>query len=222
MSKGDELVLLDFWASPFCMRAKIALEEKGLKYEERAEENLFGGKSDLLLKSNPIHQKVPVLLHNGKPIIESTIIVSYIDETWPSPSLLPSCPYGRAQARFWADYIDKKLFDAIRNVAMSKGEATEGLKKELIETLKVLEGALGEEDYFGGKTFGFVDILAIPLTSWLLASENVGKFKVEDDCPKFSAWVKRCLQRESVAKVLADPEKVYEFVLMMRKMMGID
>lgn len=48
MSKG-EVVLLDFWASPFCMRVKIALEEKGVEYEAR-EEYLFAGKSELLLK----------------------------------------------------------------------------------------------------------------------------------------------------------------------------
>lgn len=107
MSK-EGLVLLDFWASPFCMRVKIALAEKGVEYESRAED-IFGGKSELLLTSNPIHKKVPVLLHNGKPLCESTVIVGYIDETWSSPPLLPSCAYGRSQARFWADFIDKKV-----------------------------------------------------------------------------------------------------------------
>ena len=107
MSK-EELVILDCWVSPFCMRVKIALTEEGLEYEARAED-LFGGKSDLLLNSNPIHKKVPVFLHNAKPLCESTIIVNYIDETWPSPPVLPSCSYGRAQARFWADFIDKKV-----------------------------------------------------------------------------------------------------------------
>lgn len=107
MSKA-EVVLLDCWASPFCMRVKIALEEKGVEHENRGED-LFGGKSELLLKSNPVYQKVPVLLHNEKPLCESTIIVGYIDETWPSQPLLPTCPYARAQARFWADFIDKKV-----------------------------------------------------------------------------------------------------------------
>ena len=90
------------------MRVKIALAEKGLEYEARAED-LFEGKSDLLLNSNPIYKKVPVFLHNAKPLCESTIIVNYIDETWPLPPLLPTCSYGRAQARFWADFIDKKV-----------------------------------------------------------------------------------------------------------------
>lgn len=104
----EDVVLLDCWASPYCMRVKIALEEKGIKYEERAED-LFGGKSELLLTSNPVYAKVPVLLHKGKPLCESSIIVGYIEETWASPPLLPSCPYARSQAKFWVDYVDKKV-----------------------------------------------------------------------------------------------------------------
>lgn len=107
MSKG-KVVLLDCWVSPFCMRVKTALNEKGVEYEHR-EEDLFGGKSELLLNSNPVYKKVPVLLHDGKPLAESIIIVGYIDETWAKPPLLPSCAYGRAKARFWADFIDKKV-----------------------------------------------------------------------------------------------------------------
>ncbi|KAH9771587.1 glutathione transferase6 [Citrus sinensis] len=220
MSKG-EVFLLDCWASPFCLRAKIALAEKGVEYEARAE-NLFGGKSDLLLKSNPIYKKVPVLLHDGKPLCESTIIVNYIDETWPSPPLLPSCAYERAKARFWADFIDKKVFDAVCNIWKSKGEVPETAKNEFIEILKQLEGALGEKDFFGGDSFGFVDVIAIPLTCWFYAVEKFGGFKVENECPKFSAWMNKCMQRDTVARTLPDPEKVYEFVITLRNMFGIE
>jgi len=108
MSKGDNVVVLDFWASPFCARVKIALEEKGVPHVDN-EEDLFGKKSELLLKSNPIHQKVPVFLHNDKPVIESGIIVSYIDQVWASNPLLPADAYDLAQARFLADFIDKKV-----------------------------------------------------------------------------------------------------------------
>lgn len=108
MSKGDNVVVLDFWASPFCGRVKTALEEKGVNYVSN-EEDIIGKKSELLLKSNPIHQKVPVFLHNDKPVLESAIIVSYIDEVWPSNPFLPANAYDRAQARFLADFIDKKV-----------------------------------------------------------------------------------------------------------------
>lgn len=104
----DEVVLLDFWPSSFAMRVKIALEEKGIKYECK-QEDLFN-KSPQLLEMNPIHKKIPVLIHNGKPISESLIIVQYIDEVWNHKSpLLPSDPYQRSQAMFWADCIDKKV-----------------------------------------------------------------------------------------------------------------
>ncbi|KAK4409500.1 putative glutathione S-transferase parC [Sesamum angolense] len=220
MSK-DELFLLDFGLSPFCIRVRIALAEKGLQYKGQ-EEDLFGGKSELLQKSNPIYEKVPVLLHNGKPILESTNIVYYIDETFASPPLLPACSYGRSRARFWADFIDKKVFDGGAAIWRSKGDELELAKNEFIDILKKLEGALGDKDYLGGEKFGFLDIVLIGSSSWFPTYERIGGFKIEDECPKIGAWIKRCKGRESVAKTLPEPHKVCELVGMLRKMHGIE
>ena len=108
VTMADEVVLLDFWASMFGMRVRIALAEKGIKYEYK-EQDVFN-KGPQLLQTNPIHKKVPVLIHNGKPVCESLIIVQYIDEVWKDKSpLLPSDPYQRAHAKFWADFVDKKV-----------------------------------------------------------------------------------------------------------------
>ena len=107
MEQG-KVVLLDFWPSSFGMRVRIALAEKGIEYEAK-EENL-ADKSPLLLESNPVHKKIPVLIHNGKPVCESLNIVEYIDEVWSHKSpLLPFDPYERVQAKFWTDYVDKKV-----------------------------------------------------------------------------------------------------------------
>ncbi|EHA8590483.1 glutathione S-transferase U22-like [Cocos nucifera] len=106
------VVLLDFWVSMFGQRCRIALAEKGVEYEYR-EENVVDHKSPLLLEMNPIHKKIPVLIHDGKPVCESLIIVQYIDEVWTNNPLLPSDPFELAKARFWADFVDKKAITII-------------------------------------------------------------------------------------------------------------
>ncbi|URE22371.1 glutathione s-transferase [Musa troglodytarum] len=213
------VVLLDFWVSPFGQRCRIALAEKGVEYEYR-EENL-GDKSPLLLKSNPVHKKIPVLIHDGKPVCESLIIVQYIDEVWPDCApLLPAEPYARAQARFWADFVDKKIYECGTRLWKLKGEGQAAAKEELIGILKLLEGELGDKKYFGGDAFGFVDIALVPFVSWFYTYETCAGFSVEEVAPKLVAWGKRCMERESVAKTLSDPHKVYEFVGALKKRFG--
>ncbi|KAG8492830.1 hypothetical protein CXB51_010069 [Gossypium anomalum] len=209
---GDEnVVLLDFWPSPFGMRVRTALAVKGIKYD------------DLLLKMNPIHKKIPVLIHNGKPVCESLIQVQYIDEIWPHKSpLLRTDPYQRAIAKFWADFVEKKIYDLGKKVWTTKGEEQEAAKKEFIECLKLLEGELGNKDYFGGENLGYVDVVLVPFYSWFYAYEKCGNFSIETECPKLIAWAKRCMEKDSVSKSLPDQQKIYGFVLHLRKVVGLE
>ncbi|XP_050279882.1 glutathione S-transferase U19-like [Quercus robur] len=214
---AGEVVLLDFWPSLYGMRVRIALAEKGIKYESKEED--LSNKSPLLLEMNPINKQIPVLIHNGKPVCESLIIVQYIDEVWNDKSpLLPSDPYQRAQARFWADFVDKKVSGAAKKVWSTTGEEQEAGKKEFIEFLKTLEVELGDKPYFGGETFGYVDLSLITFYSWFHAYEVFGNINIGAECPKIIAWAKRCMQKEAVAKTLPDQKKVYEFVTQLRKM----
>ncbi|ONI12120.1 hypothetical protein PRUPE_4G145900 [Prunus persica] len=217
---ADEVVLLDFWPSMFGMRVRVALAEKGVKYEYR-EEDLLNNKSPLLLQTNPVHKKIPVLIHNGKPVCESANIVQYIDEAWKDKApLLPSDPYQRALARFWVDYIDKNLYEAGKNIWATKGEEQEAAKNKLIEILKLLEGQLGDNSFFGGEIFGFLDVALVTFYCWFFSYETCGNFSIEAECPKLIEWAKRCMEKESVAKSLADSKKVYEFTLLLKKRFG--
>ncbi|KAJ1402997.1 Thioredoxin-like superfamily [Sesbania bispinosa] len=188
---GDEVVSLGFSLSMFGGRVRIALAEKGIKYEYM-DVDFVNTKSALLLQMNPVHKKIPVLIHNGKPICESLIIVEYIDEVH------------EVAKKIWTGKVDEH----------------EKEKKELIENLKQLEEFLGDKPYFGDNTFGFLDVAFIPFYKCFYAYEAFGKSKL--DCPKLTAWGKRCLQRESVSKFLSDEKEIYEFVLSYRKKIGVD
>uniref|UniRef100_A0A0E0LKD7 Glutathione S-transferase n=1 Tax=Oryza punctata TaxID=4537 RepID=A0A0E0LKD7_ORYPU len=221
---ASELVLLDFWASPFGQRCRIALAEKKLPYEY-SEQELLGGKSDLLLRSNPVHAKVPVLLHHGNAICESLVILEYLDDAFPdtTPRLLPAAdPYARARARFWADYVDKKVYPVGTRLWKLKGEEElhAAARAELVEALRTLDGELGDKRFFGGE-FGLVDVALVPLMPWVYSFARYGGFSVEEECPRVAAWARRCMERDSVAGSLRSPEEIYDFIGLLRKHYGI-
>ncbi|RQO97859.2 hypothetical protein POPTR_011G113125v4 [Populus trichocarpa] len=218
---ANEVVLLDLKASPFAARVRIALEEKGIEYKSQVED--LSNKSSTLLKMNPVHQQIPVLIHNGKPICESMVIVQYIDEAWShKPSLLPSGPYRRAHARFWADYIDKKIYPIGRNLWASEGEVKESSKKDLIQCFKILEEQLGDKLYFGDESFGYIDLALIPFYSFFYTFETLGNLCMVAEFPKLVEWGERCLQKESVSKSLSGQKEVYEVILQIKQKLGIE
>ncbi|XP_050367876.1 probable glutathione S-transferase isoform X1 [Argentina anserina] len=219
---ADEVVLLGFWPSTYALRLRIALAEKGIKYEYK-EEDVYNIKSQLLLESNPVHKKIPVLIHNGKPVNESLIALQYIDETWNDKApLLPSDPYLRSQARFWADFVDNKVAVFGRKIWMTKGDEQEEAKKGLLDCLELLEGELGEKPYFGGEALGFVDVALVPFYNWFSMYEKFGNFSIEAERPQFVAWGKRCMLKESVSKSLPDQQKLYDFFPQYKRIIGIE
>ena len=106
------LFLYHSTTSVCAIKVRLTLDEKGLDYDSKLL-NLREGEQHKLdyVKLNPNHV-VPTLLHDGKVIIESTLIVEYLDETFANPPLMPADPYGRAVARLWMKKIDHYLHAA--------------------------------------------------------------------------------------------------------------
>ncbi|XP_022775614.1 glutathione S-transferase U9-like [Durio zibethinus] len=108
MGEENKVILHGTWASPFSKRVELALKLKGIPFGY-VEEDLQN-KSPQLLHYNPVHKKIPVLDHNGKPIAESLVILEYIDETWKNrPHLLPEDPYKRSKVRFWTSFVQQQV-----------------------------------------------------------------------------------------------------------------
>ena len=106
--KQSEVIVIRTWASAYCKRVELALKLKGIPF--KCEEVDLSDKSEFLLRHNPVHKKVPVLVHNGNPIAESLVILEYIDEFWNnSPKLFPEDPYQKSKVRFWANFFDQKV-----------------------------------------------------------------------------------------------------------------
>ncbi|XP_010933918.1 glutathione S-transferase U18-like [Elaeis guineensis] len=215
---GDhEVKLLGFWASPFVMRVSIALNLKSAGYESLDE--VLGTKSELLLKSNPVYKMIPVLIHEGKPICESMIIVEYVDEVWAGrgPPIVPSDPYDRAIARFWAAYIDDKLPSAVRTIiGMLKGNKAEAVE-QIAAMLPLLEDAFkicGKgKDFFGGDAIGYLDIALGSWLGWIRAVERIVGVKLleEKKTPLLVGWSERFCVDGAVMNVMPKADDLVEF-----------
>jgi glutathione S-transferase len=97
----------------------ITLFEKNLSWDTRRVDLFKNEQYDpAYLKYNP-KGVVPTLVHDGKAIVESTLICEYLDETFPAPSLIPASPYDRTQMRLWSKQIDEGIFEATREISFS-------------------------------------------------------------------------------------------------------
>src|SRR3569833_456536 len=62
---------------------------------------------------------VPVLVHDGNVIVESSVICSYLDEVFPEPPLMPKNPVERATMRLWCKLPDDILHMACATVSFA-------------------------------------------------------------------------------------------------------
>jgi glutathione S-transferase len=92
-------------------KVRVALAEKGLEYREHLM-TLRGDQFDpQYMKLNP-NAVVPTLIHDGRPVIESSVILYYLDEAFPAPALMPRDPHERAAVRQFNKLIDEYVHNS--------------------------------------------------------------------------------------------------------------
>ncbi|XP_020275148.1 glutathione S-transferase U8-like [Asparagus officinalis] len=206
---SEEVKLLGVWGSPFSRRVELALRLKGVPYDY-IEEDLLN-KSSLLLESNPVCKQVPVLIHGEKTVVESLIIIEYIEDTWSTAySLLRKDPIERAQARFLTKFIDEKCLPAVWRSCWSQGEAQKNFMEESKKNLRILEDELKGKKFFGGESIGLPDLAANFLTIWTDVLQEIAGICVtsEEKHPILWNWSQEFLKCDAVGKCTPDRQNL--------------
>ncbi|CAK9163814.1 unnamed protein product [Ilex paraguariensis] len=138
----------------------------------------------------------------------------YIDEAWTkSPFILPSDPYDRGTAHFWAAYIDDKCFPLFIELRTTGEEGKAMIIEKIVEGLVMLEEVFGKvKAFFGGDSIGYLDIALGCYLRWLRVLEITVKVKllIEAKTPKLLGWVERFCANDDVNYVLPEPAKLIE------------
>lgn len=153
--------------------------------------------------------EVPALEDGDLKIFDSTIILEYLDDKYPTPALRPFDPAERARSRMIEDVCDTTYeainwaYGEILWFERAEGDLKENLvvevKKQTAEVLVWLAEQLGDKPYFHGPEFGYADVAVAPV---LNRSVFYG-FGPEEGSP-LQKWHARICERDSIKKTFEE------------------
>ena len=204
------MLLYEHPLSSYAQKVKIALREKGLKFDVETPQALGSGSSGGDFAAASLRREVPALIDGEARIFDSTIILEYLEDKHPSPALLPKDAAARAEARMIEDVCDT-LYEAInwglgeirwfkRAEGKKADEMVSTAKTQTRQLLDWLEGKLGNKGWFCG-SFGWADLSVAP---YLNRSVHYG-FGPAEGTP-LKVWHKRLCERPSVAQTFKEFE----------------
>ncbi|MCV9940764.1 glutathione S-transferase family protein [Boseaceae bacterium BT-24-1] len=172
--------------SLFSRKIEIALREKGLAFERIMvpfnQTTGYDPKHPEVVAINP-KQQVPVMNDDGLVLYDSTVILEYLEDAYPEPSLLPLCPGARARCRLDELYADEIMLQALKPLMHRTSppstdqtrrfaqEADALIAERALENhYAVLEDRLAGRDFFGDA----VSIADIALFMSVLFSLRLG------------------------------------------------
>ncbi|WP_415182885.1 glutathione S-transferase family protein [Phaeovulum sp.] len=135
--------------SPFCRKVRLTLAEK--KIEVELVEERYWERAPDFLRRNPAG-KVPVLKMESRTLSESQAICEYIDETVPTPPLMPRDPDSRYEVRRLCAWFDDKFNTEVTAKVMGERVWKKIMKKGYPDSKNVKEGLAATKfhlDYMG-------------------------------------------------------------------------
>lgn len=159
------------YPSTYSQKVLLGLYEKGVEFTPKLVNLMDEAEREKYRELYPIG-KIPLLVGNdGRHIPESTIILEYIEDTFPEePKLIPNDVEQARRVRFLDRMCDLYLNDQVVNIIFESMKPENERNQELIdkssEQLGVLYGLLNEQltdkKYLAGDTFTMADCAAIP------------------------------------------------------------
>ena len=194
--------------SLFTGKVRIALDEKGLVYElvsvPFSQALGYQPKHPDVLAANPKGQ-VPVLVDGDLSLFDSTIILEYLEDRYPTPALYPAEPAERAWCRQLEAAADEILFPFVFELIQEVFYKASPAERDNARIAKAhagiaahydgLEHKLGTRPYLCGE-FGVADIgyfLTVTFATGLGAP-------LGDAHPQLQAWYDRVRDRPAVTK----------------------
>lgn len=217
-----EVKLLTHRFSPYSQRIQIALLEKGISFEP-IHMTMIPKKPTLLLETNPIYRQVPVIIHNGRTLSQSLVILEYLEDVFPEHvRLMPKDPYEKAKVRFWADFLHRgytSFFDTCMKLQPGcpvKEAAMEGTVKFVRMVDAAMTSYSTDGPFFTGSEFGFLDAVLAPFVTSLQVSGKLDGFFIPDpdEIPRFHKWCEAIQARPSVKSSIPPAEEHATFVTM--------
>ncbi|HEY8518269.1 MAG TPA: glutathione S-transferase family protein [Candidatus Binatia bacterium] len=195
--------LFDNIMSPYAFKVRLALYEKGIKFDKH--EIRTHADRERLLEINP-RGEVPALCDGDAVLYDSAVICEYLDDRIP-PSLLPDDPAARARVRLLEKFADGPLDGAVLVLGVMKAfrpdlvqshpEAARTASEVLQRCHAQLEHELGANEYLAGATLTRADIAVVP---HLIMAELVGDGIDGAKHPRLAAWLGRMRERGSVQR----------------------
>jgi glutathione S-transferase len=191
--------------SMFGAKVQIAALEKGLDFElvlvHFDFQNGYSPKHPEVLRINPKRQ-VPVLVHDGLELFDSTQLFEYLEDLRPEPPLWPRDVRTRAQARLLELKADEVYFPHIIKLMglqqELQGDAARAAIAAATQYCGEMEALLQDREWLAGP-FSYADI-AFFMTAFF--GERMSA-PLRADTPRLLAWRERMAQRPSVRLVVA-------------------
>ncbi len=164
--------MLIFYGHPFSSytwKVLIALYEKGIEFDYRSVDPAFPDHMPELLAHWPVGQ-FPLLVHDGVPRFESSIIIEYLDHLVPEPRLIPQDFDAALKVRFFDRIFDHHVMGQMQHVVNDAIRGPGGHVQSIVDgaraKLETVYGWLDKELAGGGwaTPYGFTlaDCAAAP------------------------------------------------------------